>query len=703
MDRDSFLNTVWSSGRSFRSMAFLGRLLGIFAIFFSVFFFPVKPADAQGPTARVADELLVTLRPGVAKQKARDIYHRNGADIVDEAPRINTHLIRVPAPALEAVRRALSRRPEFDAVEPNYIAEGSYTPSDERYPSQWHLPGISAPQGWDISTGSDMVPIAVIDSGVDPNHPDLSVKLLPGYNFVQENADTRDVLGHGTMVAGTAAALGDNLTGVAGVAWQNPVMPLVVLNSSNWATYYDIARAIIYAADNGVRVINISIGGSSSSTTLQNAVDYAWNKGAVIFAAAHNYATDTPYYPAACDHVVAVSATTSNDTRAGFSNYGDWIDLSAPGSSILTTVRGGGYGSASGTSFASPLAAGLAALILSANTTLSNAQVVETLEQHADDLGEPGFDPDFGWGRINAYESLVAAADIPPQLDTTEPLVSITSPGDGSTVAAGATVTVWATDDLGVAKVELYLDDILFAADTSAPFEFIWDTTQTSDGPHILQAVAYDAAGNTGYSDVLSVSVDNTFEDITPPEVSITAPEDGAVLQGSTTVGVSASDDIGVTAVEILLDGNPFAVDNAAPFSFLWDTTLSADGAYTLQARAYDAAGNTAVSPEVTVAVKNTVPDFSAPSIVITSPADGARVSRLIKVQVQAVDDTGLVRLDLLIDGTLNRTAICSASLCEMQAPWNPRKETVGGHTLTAVAYDGAGNEGVAEITVIVE
>ena len=116
------------------------------------------------------------------------------------------------------------------------------------------------------------------------------------------------MLGHGTAVAGSAAAMADNYTGVAGVAWHSPIMPLVVLNANNYATYYDIARAINYAADQGVRIMNISIGGSSYSSTLQNAVNYAWNKGAVIFACAHNYSSDTPYYPAACANVVAVSS-----------------------------------------------------------------------------------------------------------------------------------------------------------------------------------------------------------------------------------------------------------------------------------------------------------------------------------------------------------------------------------------------------------
>ncbi len=238
---------------------------------------------------------------------------------------------------LDVVREALSHNPHVEFVENNFLAEPSTIPNDSYYPSQWHLPKIDAPSGWDITSGSESLPIAIIDSGVDPDHPDLVAKLITGYNFLGSNTDTHDVLGHGTAVAGTAAAMTNNVTGVAGLACDNPVMPLVVLNSSNYASYYDISRAITYAVDRRVRVLNISIGGSSSSSTLQNAADYAWNKGALIFASAMNNNNSTPYYPAACNHVVAVAATTSIDTKASFSSYGTWVDISAPGASIYTT------------------------------------------------------------------------------------------------------------------------------------------------------------------------------------------------------------------------------------------------------------------------------------------------------------------------------------------------------------------------------
>ena len=318
-------------------------------------------------------------------------------------------MLSVDPSARDQMIRDLEASGQFSFVEPDYLAVPLAVPNDPVYSQEWHLQTIQAPSAWDVTTGSTGVPIAMIDSGVDPTHPDLASKLIPGWSFLTGTADTHDVLGHGTQTAGTAAAIGNNAAGVAGVAWKNPIMPLVVLNSSDWASYSDIASAIMYAADHGVRIVNISIGGSSYSSTLQSAVDYAWNKGTVVFAAAGNYASSTPIYPAGCTNVVAVGATDSNDTLAGFSNYGTYVDLTAPGVNIVTTLSGGGYGGVSGTSFSSPITAGIAALVLSRNPSLTAQQLVTLLEQNSDDLGAAGYDQIFGWGRVNASRAVVAA------------------------------------------------------------------------------------------------------------------------------------------------------------------------------------------------------------------------------------------------------------------------------------------------------
>jgi subtilisin family serine protease len=243
--------------------------------------------------------------------------------------------------------------------------------------------------------------------------------------------------------------------------------------------------------------MNISIGGSSSSSTLQNAVNYAWSKGAVVIACAQNYSTSIPYYPAACANVVAVSATTSSDTLASFSNYGDWVDISAPGASILTTNRGGGYGSWNGTSFSSPIVAGVAALMLSANPFLTNVQVVDLLTHTADDLGASGYDPYFGYGRVNVYQSLLAArAVVPEPDDTIDPSVAITSPWDGAAISNRVTIQASASDDTGISRMELFVDDVLKAVKTKSALRWNWNTRKVTNGPHTITVKAFDAAGN---------------------------------------------------------------------------------------------------------------------------------------------------------------------------------------------------------------
>ncbi len=542
-------------------------------------------------------ELLIRSKAGISKDKMRGILARHGAVTAGEINQIRVKLIRVPAHALEKVKIALEKNQNISFVEYNFIAQGSAEPNDVQYQSQWHLPKISAPDGWDMCTGSDMAPIAIIDSGIDPTHPDLSDKLLSGYNFLENNTDTHDVRGHGTAVAGAAAAISNNVTGIAGVAWENPIMPLVVLNADDWASYYDIARAITYAADHGIRVVNISLGGSSSSSTMQNAINYAWNKGTLIFASAGNYATNTPCYPAACEYVVAVSATTSSDTLASFSNYGAWIDIAAPGASILTTNRGGGYGYWNGTSFSSPIAAGLAGLIISINPDLTNAQVAKIITQTADDLGDPGFDSYYGYGRVNVHASLIAATgtapEPEPEPDITDPLVSIVSPVEGSTVSGSVRINISATDNVGIKTVELYIDGALFGTSTTAPYYFYCDTNEFLDGYYELLAIGYDISGNIGYSNSVTVYVHNQQEqDITPPVVSIISPADGAHLSKLVKITVLASDNIGVTRMQLYVDGVLRVNKLASTISWPWNIKKESSGEHIISSKAYDAAGN---------------------------------------------------------------------------------------------------------------
>jgi hypothetical protein len=664
----------------------------IAVILFTGLFLLNESIFAQGPPRWVANELLVTFHPGVAGERIQDIYHRHGATFIDEIPGIKTHLIRVPSHALEKVQRALSHRPEVEFVEKNRAFAPDLVPNDPYYPNQWHLAQIKAPQAWDITQGAADVIIAILDSGVDASHNDLSDKLVFGYNFYDYNTDTSDVYGHGTPVAGAAAAAGNNGIGVAGVAWGTRIMPIRVTSTDGWAYTSTISTGLTWAVDNGARVMNLSFSGVAGSQTIRNAAQYVVDRGGVVVAAAGNCGCNDS--TAEAPYIVSVSATDSRDDLAYFSSRGDYVDVSAPGLGIWSTTRGGGYGSVSGTSFSSPVTAGVVALMLSANPDLTSLEVMEILENTTDDLGPVGYDTSFGFGRVNAYEAVLTAMASLPQPDTTPPSTHITSPAKGAIVSGTINVSVQAPDNVATVSVELYLDGELFATDTATPFTFVWDTGQAQDGDHTLQAVARDAAGNSGYSDSVTVMVDNSIVDINPPEVSITFPPDGSVVSGTISVMISETDDIGVTMVALYLDGGLMAEDYIAPFSFTWDTTRSADGPHTLQARAYDAAGNEATSAEVTVAVENPLIDNIAPTVNIITPKDGSTVSKVVKINIKAKDDSQLNQVQLFLDDNLFRTAVCNGTYCSVQIAWNTRKEATGKHSLTATASDVAGNVG---------
>ncbi len=560
----------------------------------------------QGPKFKEG-ELLVKPKSGADPARVEQALRGQGAHAFKEIRGIGVKAVKVPAHAQEKVRAALARNPHIDFAEPNYLGQGMSLPDDPSYGTQWHLPKIAAPEGWQISTGVETVPIAVIDSGVDGSHPDLGDKLLGGYNFLNGSTDTSDVLGHGTAVAGTAAAISNNSIGVAGVAWRNPVMPLVVLDSSNYATYSNIASAIIYAVDNGAKVINVSIGGTSSSFTLQYAIDYAWDRGALVFCAAGNSNSSVPNYPAACDRAVAISSTDSSDNRSYFSSYGDWIDLAAPGSSIYTTLRGGGFGYKSGTSFASPVTAGVAALVWSVNPSLTHEEVLNILRNNADDLGAQGFDIYFGHGRVNLAASLGAAGEFVPEADGTAPEVSVASPAEGEILQGTVSFNVAATDDNGVKRVEFLIDGQVVGSDSSAPYAWSWDTTQWNDGGYVLSARAVDPSGNEGVSGSVDVQVGNPSEeevvveaDTEAPVILITNPLPGASVEKKEQIDVQASDDNGVVLLEVYLNGSLISSTSDSTLSLRWMTHRLDSGAYKIEVRAYDAAGNMA-SDTVTV------------------------------------------------------------------------------------------------------
>jgi subtilisin family serine protease len=542
----------------------------------------------------VKGELLVQQSVRATKAQFDKAIKSNGGSILEEIPQIRVKRIKVPEKNFNKVKAALSKNPNFEFVEENFIAQGMIVPNDPSFASQWHHTKIMSASAWEMGIGSTAVPIAIIDSGVDPDHPDLMTKLMPGFNFVLNNTDTHDVYGHGTAAAGSAAAASNNATGVAGVSWNSPIMPLVVLDSNNLASYSRISSAIVYAVDHGAKVINLSLGGPSFSSTMDNAVNYAWNNGALVFASAANYNTSAPYYPAACTNAVAVAATDSADNKASFSNYGDWITVTAPGVSILTTNNGGGYGYWSGTSFSSPITAGLAALIWSANPQLTNQQVLDVLKSTADDLGATGFDNVFGHGRINAYNAMMEVINFQPELDTEPPSVALTTPNNNATVVGNVSITASAVDNIAVEKVEFRINGTLLATDASAPFAATWNTSAATSGFYTIEAKAFDTSGNASLINTVQVVIEEVvvIADSLPPTVTILSPSNGSTLASRTTVTASAADETGVIEMRVYIDGKLALTQATSSLKWRWNTRKVSKGAHKVKIEARDPAGN---------------------------------------------------------------------------------------------------------------
>jgi subtilisin family serine protease len=556
-----------------------------------------QPDKPEPKAEYVSGRILVKFRAGIEAAHAQQMIAAHGARDAAEIPEIGVHIVELPEQASEtAFVSAFAAQPEVEFAELDAKVAPAVNPNDPLFGSEWHLNKIAAPSAWSSNTGSSNVTIAILDTGCDPTHPDLAAKYVPGWNTYDNNSDTHDVYGHGTAVAGSAAAVSNNSTGVASVAWGCRIMPMRISDTSGYGYGSTIAAALTWAADHGARVANISYRMDFSST-VTSAAQYFMSRGGVVTMAAGNAsvaetAGDNPY-------ILVVSATDSADNLTTFTNYGNNLDLSAPGINIYTTNNGGGYGAWWGTSFSAPITAGVAGLVMSANPALTAEQVQDVMKQSADDLGAAGWDNRYGWGRLNASRAVSMATGGVTPPDTTPPGVAFSAPAAGGTVANTVTVQVNASDNVGVASVTLYLDDAAVANSPTAALSWSWNTLASVNGAHTLRAVATDTAGNTG-STQISVTVNNVI-DTTPPTVAITSPAQGATVSRNVSVTVSAADNVGVSRVELYVDGRLTASSVTAPFSTSWNSRKAAAGAHTLVCKAYDAAGNIGVSQTVTV------------------------------------------------------------------------------------------------------
>ncbi len=274
---------------------------------------------------------------------------------------------------------------------------------------------------WEFVSPQTPVIIAVLDSGIALDHPEFAGRILPGYDFVNNDADPTDDHGHGTHVAGIIAAATDNGEGIAGVCGFCQLMPVKVLNESREGSAAGIAAGIYYAVDHGAQIIVLSLGRSIGSQTVLDAVNYAHEHDVLLVAAAGNDGVDVPFYPAAYPNVLAVNATDRFDQKLKRSNFGAYIAVAAPGDNIYSTYHKpngehGRYTYMSGTSMAAPFVAGVAGLLLAQNPERSAADLRQLITSTAIDLGEPGWDPIYGYGRVDPVAALQAEVPLPATL-----------------------------------------------------------------------------------------------------------------------------------------------------------------------------------------------------------------------------------------------------------------------------------------------
>lgn len=562
----------------------------------------VPDADAK-PTLSVAfpdppyvpDAILLKFKTGVPQAVQDKLIARYGS-VKKEIPQIGVKVITVPQEARDAVIEALSHNPAIDFAEKDaYIKAEDVTPNDPEWGAQWGLQKSQVNKAWDTTQGSTATVIAVLDTGVSTVPLDLQNKVLnTGYDFVNNDQDPTDDNWHGTSVAGVAAATTNNAIGVAGACGNCMILPVKVMDANGGGTIDTGASGITYAADHGAKIVNMSFAAYGTDRTLDSAIKYALSKGLSLYAAAGNAGSSTMVYPAASSGVVGVAGSDYNDVLYSWSDYGSWVKVAASGSDmVIFNMEADRYGTGSGTSFATPVVAGIAGLLWSAKPAATATQIQQSILNNTDPVQGTN---QIGGGRVNAYKAMQAILGITTSADTTAPTTNITLPANGTTVSAQTTVSVNASDNVGVTKVELYRNGTLYATSTVSPYNFLWDTTTVPNGTYTLTAKAYDAAGNVGTSAAVSVNVSNTIggSDSVAPVATITSPVSGAVVSGKVSVNGSATDNVGVTELDLYIDGILKTTSISGSLTYNWNTNGNSvkKGQHTITIKAYDAAGN---------------------------------------------------------------------------------------------------------------
>lgn len=486
-----------------------------------------------------------------------------------------------------AIANILKHSGYVQFAEPDYLVAPSIEPNDSGYSSQWHHQTINSPQAWDVTTGSHNVLVGVCDSGFDEDHPDLAANLRLDLAFNAQDGSNyiADFSGHGTGTAGTLGAVGNNNLGYAGVNWDVDIIPVrIAISDTNSSAYIStMATCIEYAADQGARVVNLSYGGIQYST-IDSAAQYLRSKNGLLFMSAGNDGREFPDYP---DYTsfIGVGATESSNNRASFSSWGDYVDLTAPGVGIRTTYKDGGYVSYSGTSFSSPMTAGVAALMVAANPNITPDEIEQGLFSTATDIGAAGDDVVFGHGLINAQAAVNYAQNL----------------GQFSAPVA-----------------------IITANQDSLPFgnEFVFDAAASSDADGNIVAYQWNLGDGTTSN---QASISHNYAAAGAYQVSLTVTDNDG-LSDSASVWVQVTNELPLASAQADI------TSGFAPLSVNFSGNGSSDSDGTIVTYAWDFGDNNQASGSTTNHIYTTPGNYQA-TLTVTDNA-GATNSTSISIQV---------------------------------------------------------------------
>ncbi len=348
-------------------------------------------------------------------QSARAAAVKVNGRVIATFPQIGWATVELPPVDLHAARKAMESVSGVQKVAYDRAAQLAYDPNDPLWPNEWHMRQIKCDLAWDTSKGSDQTIVADIDTGCLVTHPDLAANINVGlsYNFVDNNTDVTDVRGHGTGTAGLIGAVQDNGIGLSGACPHLQIMVLKACNDSGYLYDSYLVPAYLYGADHGARVFSMSYFSDRVSEAEKSAMDYAVAHNVLPIAAAGNASSIIPFYPGAYENVMAVAATDENNQRCWFSNYGTWVDVSAPGQDLVTTANNGDYMGFAGTSGATPHVAGVAALLIGAKPTATSDEVRDAIEDTANSLFQPPFGEISNYGLVDAQAALNTILTVP--------------------------------------------------------------------------------------------------------------------------------------------------------------------------------------------------------------------------------------------------------------------------------------------------